>query len=289
MDRKILYYLQPVFRVFVFIFYIFLWSIPFGFITKLEVFNFSQDSLSGQLFYEFGAILMVVGALYMIFYTYQNRNFENIFISRNALLPFLKGSIIGLLLIVICSLVMYFSGNVIFTTTKILPLNIAGYLLFFILVSVFEEFTFRSFPLVVFAERYLTLISVIVNGLLFGLIHFLNPGFSLLAMINISLCGILFSAITLKYKNIWWAVGIHFGWNFTQGNILGFKVSGISQSGLIVATPKGNEIISGGTFGIEGSVICTIILLICILWMYMKVKIVPVVEIEQIGEADEEA
>ena len=156
--------------------------------------------------------------------------------------------------------------------------------MFFILVGIFEEFTFRSFPLVVFAERYLIPVSIILNGLLFGLIHFANPGFSVLAMINISLCGILFSIVTLKNRNIWWSVGIHFGWNFTQGNLLGFKVSGINQSGLIAATLKGNYLFSGGTFGIEGSLICTITLIIYITWLIVKLKIAPVVEIENNSE-----
>ncbi|MCZ4222864.1 CPBP family intramembrane glutamic endopeptidase [Pedobacter rhodius] len=286
MENKFLYYLKPIIRVVIFVLFIFLWSIPFGFLTQFEVFKFSQDSLSGQLFYEFGAVLIVTGALLMVFQTFPTRNFETVFITQNAFFPFLKGSALGLLLIGCCSLIMYLTGNVAFTETKILPLNIAGYLLFFIMAGLFEEFTFRSFPLVVFAERYSIPVSIFLNGFLFGLIHLSNPDFSMLAMLNISLCGILFSMITLLKRNIWWAVGIHFGWNFTQGNLLGFKVSGISQPGLIMATPKGNAILSGGAFGIEGSIICTFILMICVILLIIKTRIKPVLEIENNHEFD---
>ncbi|MFC4210536.1 CPBP family intramembrane glutamic endopeptidase [Pedobacter lithocola] len=279
MENKFLYYLKPILRVLIFLFFIFLWSVPFSVLFQFEIFKFSDDLFS-QLFFEFAAILIVVGALLMIFQIYPARNFETIFIKRNALIPFFRGSSIGFLLIGICATIMYFLNSVEFTSTKILPLNIAGYLLFFILVGVFEEFTFRSFPLVVFAERYLVPVTVLCNGILFGLIHYTNPGFSALAMANITLCGILFSIITLQKGNIWWAVGIHFAWNFTQGNLLGFKVSGLAQSGLIAAKPVGNPILSGGIFGIEGSAVCTIILIIYIFWLLFNQRIIPVKEIE---------
>jgi len=286
MDNKFVYYLTPILRVILFVFFIFLWSIPFGFITQFEIFKFSEESLLGQLFYESGAILMVLGALLMIFYVFPHRNLKSVFIQKDIFYPFIKGSAVGLLLIFCSAFLMYLSGNVSFNETNISPVNILGYLCFFILVAVFEEFTFRSFPLVVFAERYLVQFSILANGLLFGLVHLANPGFSVLAMINITLCGILFSMITLKKKNIWWAVGIHFGWNFSQGNLLGFKVSGIKQSGLIVSTPKGNSILSGGDFGIEGSIICTIILLIYVSWFTFRSTIDPV--IEDTGETNDD-
>lgn len=288
MENKFLYYLKPIIRLIIFVLFIFLWSIPFSLLTQFELFKLAQDSLSGQLFYEAGAILIVLGALFMVFQTYPTRNFESVFIRKDALFPFLKGSGLGLLIIGICTLIMYLSGCVEFTESKIFPLNIAGYLLFFILVGIFEEFTFRSFPLVVFAERYLIPVSILLNGLLFGLVHIANPGFSVLAMINISLSGILFSIITLAKRNIWWAVGVHFGWNFTQGNLLGFKVSGITQSGLVKATPKGHTILSGGAFGIEGSIICTIVLIVYIILLLVKTKIEPVIEMENNYEFDRE-
>ncbi|GGI25762.1 CAAX amino protease [Pedobacter mendelii] len=281
MDNKFLYYLKPILRVIIFIIFIFLWSVPFSIIFQFDIFKFSNNLLS-QLFFEFVAILIVIGALFMIFHIYPTRNFSTIFIKRKALIPFLKGSMIGFLLIGLCATIMYLLNSVQFTATRILPLHIAGYLLFFILVGVFEEFTFRSFPLVVFAERYLVPVTVLSNGILFSLIHFTNPGFSALAMTNITLCGILFSIITLQKGNIWWAVGIHFAWNFTQGNLLGFKVSGLAQSGLLAAKPIGNLMFSGGTFGIEGSAICTIILVIYIIWLLFKEKIMPVKEIEAV-------
>ncbi|MCZ4243930.1 CPBP family intramembrane glutamic endopeptidase [Pedobacter punctiformis] len=289
MENKFLYYLKPILSVFLFAFLILIWGIPFGMLDQMKVFNFPEGSFSSNLYNEVSLIIMAVGALLMIFKIFPSRNFEGVFIvNTNILSGFFKGTLIGLGLIACCTAIIYANGNVVFSKSEINPVSILAYLLFFVLVGISEEFVFRSFPLVVFSERYLISIAVVINGLLFGLIHLTNPNFSIVPMINITLSGILFSIITLQKRNIWWAVGLHFGWNFCQGTLLGFKVSGLDAPGLMVAKPIGSPLFSGGLFGAEGSLLCTVILLIYIVWLLIKGKIQPVQEIfnddEFIGE-----
>jgi membrane protease YdiL (CAAX protease family) len=99
---------------------------------------------------------------------------------------------------------------------------------------------------------------------LFALAHVGNPNFTALGLLNITLAGTLFCIYTLQKKNVSWAIGIHFGWNFTQGILLGYNVSGNEMPGAVKAMPLGSPYLSGGTFGIEGSIFCTVLL---ILWM----------------------
>ncbi|MFC3563646.1 CPBP family intramembrane glutamic endopeptidase [Pedobacter jamesrossensis] len=280
MEHKFIYLLKPILRVLVFIFYMFLWAIPVGLLTQLNIFKFPTESLSGFFFGEISFALMAIGALLMIFQTYPTRNFESVFVVKTNVLPaFLKGTAIGLALILACTALMYINGNVVFLPTKIELDSIFAYLVFFIFVGISEELVFRTFPLVVFAERYKLWFSIFINGLLFGLIHFSNPSFSVFSMINITLCGILFALVTLQKRNIWWSVGIHFGWNFCQGTLLGFKVSGINTPGLMVTRPIGDVTFSGGSFGIEGSVICTFVLILYLVWLIRKSKIEPLEEV----------
>lgn len=280
MEHKVIYYLKPIFRLLIFIFYIFLWGIPVGLLIQFNIFKFSEESLPGLFFSEISLALMAIGALLMIFQTYPTRNFESVFVvKRNILSGFLKGTGIGLALIFTCTALMYINGNVLFLPSRVELSSILIYLLFFILVGISEEFVFRTFPLVVFSERYKLWLSIFINGLLFGLIHFSNPHFSALSLINITLCGILFALITLQKRNIWWSVGIHFGWNFCQGTLLGFKVSGIDALGLMVSKPIGDITFSGGSFGIEGSVICTFVLILYIVWLIRQGKIEPLEEV----------
>ena len=280
MEHKFFYLLKPIIRLLLFVFYLFLWAIPVGFLTQLPLFKFQEGSLPSLFFSEISLTFMAIGALFMIFQTYPTRNFERVFVVKNNLLSgFLKGTGIGLALILACTGLMFINGNVDFFYTKFEVSSILSYLIFFIFVGISEEFVFRTFPLVVFAERYKIWVSIFLNGLLFGLIHISNPNFSVFAMINITLCGIVFALITLQKRNIWWSVGMHFGWNFCQGTLLGFKVSGIDATGLIVSRPVGNATFSGGNFGIEGSVICTFILVLYLVWLIRKQKVEPVEEV----------
>ena len=280
MEHKFIYLLKPIIRLLLFVFYLFLWAIPVGFLTQLPLFKFQEGSLPSLFFSEISLTFMAIGALFMIFQTYPTRNFERVFVVKNNLLPgFLKGTGIGLALILACTGLMFINGNVDFFYTKFEVSSILSYLIFFIFVGISEEFVFRTFPLVVFAERYKIWVSIFLNGLLFGLIHISNPNFSVFAMINITLCGIVFALITLQKRNIWWSVGMHFGWNFCQGTLLGFKVSGIDAPGLMVSRPVGNATFSGGNFGIEGSVICTFILVLYLVWLIRKQKVEPVEEV----------
>jgi len=280
MEHKFFYLLKPIIRLLLFVFYLFLWAIPVGFLTQLPLFKFQEGSLPSLFFSEISLTFMAIGALFMIFQTYPTRNFERVFVVKNNLLSgFLKGTGIGLALILACTGLMFINGNVDFFYTKFEVSSILSYLIFFIFVGISEEFVFRTFPLVVFAERYKIWVSIFLNGLLFGLIHISNPNFSVFAMINITLCGIVFALITLQKKNIWWSVGMHFGWNFCQGTLLGFKVSGIDAPGLMVSRPVGNATFSGGNFGIEGSVLCTFILVLYLVWLIRKQKVEPVEEV----------
>ena len=130
----------------------------------------------------------------------------------------------------------------------------------------------------VFAERYHVAVAIILSSLLFGIAHLGNESFNWLAMINITLAGILFAVFILQKDNISWGIGLHFGWNFTQGTFLGYQVSGEDSPGLLLAKPVGESYFSGANFGIESSIFCTLILLMAIVYMSYKYKIEPVYE-----------
>lgn len=290
MVEKILYYLNPLLRLFLFVIFIFLCLLPFGLITQFGFIPFPKEGLFSDLLSEGMMLLAILGALLMMFKVYPTLDFQRVFFSRkNTINGFLKGSLVGLLLMGLCAGVLYLSGHVVFTLDQLNWPLLMGYLVFFILVAVFEEVLFRTLPLFLFAERYPISLAIAINGLLFGLLHFANPGFTWLAMLNISLAGVLFAIYTLQKRNISWAIGIHFTWNFAQGIILGYKVSGTTTPSLLVAKPMGNTYLSGGLFGIEGSVVCTLILSILIIYLMVRYPIAPVEEAvwETITEEEE--
>lgn len=287
MRDKIIYYTIPILKVLLFLSLVIVCFFPTLMIFSFDFISFDEKSLITQAFYELGIALAVLGALLMTFKVLTNYDFESVFIKRKLLSGFLKGSLIGLILLLCCSGLAYLNGNVSFTLGEIsIPLFL-GYLIYYMIVACFEELLFRSFPLRVFAERYPVSLAIILCSLLFGLAHLGNDSFNWLAMLNITLAGILFAVFILQKRNISWAIGLHFGWNFTQGTLLGYQVSGTDSPGLLLAKPLGESYLSGGEFGIESSMFCTVIMLIAIAYMLFKYKIEPVYENEIDGELEE--
>jgi len=281
MNKHFLYYLAPIFKFLIFALFLIMWTFPFLLISQFNFIQLKVDSLAMDLYFEVVLILVVLGALLMIFHVLWLR-FENVFIVRKDMLPgFLKGSLIGFLLILGCSGLAFLSGNVVFSLTKINLLMVLGYALLYILVAIAEELLFRSFPLFIFAESYPVPVAILISSVFFGLAHMGNPDFTWLAMLNITLAGVLLSIFILQQKNISWAIGIHFAWNFTQGVLLGYNVSGTDSPGILLAKPIGSVYLSGGKFGIEGSIFCTGLMLIIITFMLVRYRIEPLAMTEE--------
>ncbi|MCS7285907.1 MAG: type II CAAX endopeptidase family protein [Anaerolineae bacterium] len=160
---------------------------------------------------------------------------------------------------------------------QILPLSQALQVLvlsfFFLLTAALnEELAFRGYFLQNLEEAFGTAWAVAVSSIIFSLFHFLNPHFSRLAFINIALAGVLFAVAYLLTRNLWLPTVLHFSWNYFQGPVFGFPVSGIAFPSILnLEIRSGNFILSGGAFGPEGGLSGTIATLlgIAILWLWM--------------------
>ena len=280
---------MPIFKLLLFVVFFALCFLPTPIIIQFSFVRQIENSLIAKCIVELGLCLGVIGALLMVFQLLKKYSFYDVFvIPEKSISGFLKGSLIGLCLILTCAGFTMLNGNVVFSVGNISVFSILGYVLFYVLVAVFEELLFRTFPLFVFAERYHIAVAIFLSSVLFGLAHIGNDGFTWLAMLNITLAGILFSIFTLQKWNISWAIGIHFGWNFTQGTILGYQVSGGKSPGILIAKPVGEVYLSGGKFGIESSVFCTALMIMIIAFLLIKYKIEPVNELLLEKELEEE-
>mgnify|MGYP000902493869 FL=1 len=135
-----------------------------------------------------------------------------------------------------------------------------------------EEIITRGWLMHIIGAKHNQALGFIISSILFGVLHIFNPGVSLLSILNIVLVGFLFGLYVIDTKDVWGACGLHAAWNFAQGNIYGFNVSGISSSTdtLISFTSKGTDILTGGAFGPEASIFTTIVLLIGIVALVLK-------------------
>jgi membrane protease YdiL (CAAX protease family) len=110
--------------------------------------------------------------------------------------------------------------------------------------------------------------AILVVSIGFAVVHL---AFDPVVLTNIMLVGIFFNFLTLAYESIWVASGVHAGWNMAQGQIYGIPVSGIPRDySLFDFGPAGEAsvVLSGGDFGVEGSVIAIVVLVVACVWSY---------------------
>jgi membrane protease YdiL (CAAX protease family) len=102
--------------------------------------------------------------------------------------------------------------------------------------------------------------------------HLGNANVTILSFINILLAGILLGIYYIHKRNLWLPIALHFSWNFFQGPVYGFEVSGVDISGIIIQDLQGSDTLTGGPFGFEGSLFATLLMIVAILFLHYKYK-----------------
>ncbi len=144
---------------------------------------------------------------------------------------------------------------------SVVAISMFKFLMVFILAGLFEELLLRGYAFQAFIEGSNSWIAMILLSILFSVIHMFNPNFSAGGAINIFLAGMLLSIAYIKTRALWLPTGIHFAWNWTQGPLWGMNVSGMeTKNSFLVSTPQGHELLSGGEFGAEGSLISAVVI-----------------------------
>jgi membrane protease YdiL (CAAX protease family) len=134
--------------------------------------------------------------------------------------------------------------------------------------AVGEEIVFRGVVYRILENTFGTLTALIVSSVLFGLMHSTNPGATLFTSTAIALeAGLLLGLAYSATRSLWFPIGIHFGWNFAQGGIFSAPVSGFQFKGILDFRLSGPEILTGGSFGPEASIVALLVCLFGSLWM----------------------
>lgn len=126
--------------------------------------------------------------------------------------------------------------------------------------AVSEEMLFRGVLFRWIEEFGGSWLALAVTSVLFGAAHLTNPNASIVAAIGIALeAGVMLGAAYMLTRRLWLAMGIHAGWNFTQGEIWDIPVSGLPQHGLVQAELHGSPLLTGNGFGLEASLIAIVV------------------------------
>lgn len=142
--------------------------------------------------------------------------------------------------------------------------DLLGALMFFLLVAVTEEVMLRGFVLGrMLSEGMNRFVALLLSSALFSAMHLFNPNFAFLPFVNILLAGCLLGASFLYTRNLCFPIVLHWFWNWLQGPVLGYEVSGTDcGQTLLTLRLKGSDLLTGGSFGFEGSLLCTVLLVV---------------------------
>lgn len=236
----------------------------------------------------------IIGGLFYFFIRFvDQRGFKDVGLSINTL--WIKEFIIGTtttgLIMSGIFLTQLISGDIeiigvgwesISNTSWFLPVIV--FFIQMLSVGFYEEVVFRGYiipnlkeGLTLFKVRpsQATIAAVILSSGVFGFAHLGNPNATIFATLNIVLAGVMLSIPLILTGRLALSIGLHFGWNFFQGGIFGFRVSGQSiRHSVIQIKQGGNELWTGGSFGPEGGAIGVmgVLFLIAVILVYVWKK-----------------
>ena len=137
-----------------------------------------------------------------------------------------------------------------------------------IIPGILEEIFFRGILFRWIEEWAGSWAALIVTAALFGGAHILNPNATWFSSFAIALeAGLLLGGAYMLTRSLWMPIGLHAAWNFVQGAIWDVPVSGLDEQGLVEARLSGPELLSGGAFGLEASIIAMIMATAVGVWL----------------------
>lgn len=255
--------LTPIFLLI--IVYSFLQGILFEYVFKNIV---GYNILSVLCSYIFPAVILLFSVKYFEKTTFDYFGFSK----ENNLLAIKSGLGLAIFSVVGIVVILLISNNISLTLSKDLKIGIIIILIILVLIQGFlEEVVFRGYLMTRLAAKKGKWIAIILSSLFYIVFRMSNPTTSKLDLINIFLISIVMSLLYWYFDNILVIAIFHAFWNCISGVIFGFNISGIrvSDSIFTVEAISDKQILIGGSYGIEGSIIATVFFAILGLLVYM--------------------
>ncbi len=163
----------------------------------------------------------------------------------------------------------------------------------FIFAALAEEALFRGYPLQTMTRAGLIGLGVLITSFAFAGLHFGNPNLKQgLPYLNLVLAGVWLAIAYLRTRSLWFPLGIHWAWNWALGSLFGLPVSGITDlapNPLLHGTDLGPPWLTGGTFGIEGGLACTITLIVSTIFIWRTSLVFPTAEMKTLTSQENPA
>lgn len=185
------------------------------------------------------------------------------FQTKNRLKDFIAGILIGAIIMASGYAILLSLEEIHFERILFDIKEITISILLFIMVAIAEEVLFRGYILKNLMVSFNKYVALIVSSILFALLHGFNPNIDLFSLTNLFLCGILLGLSYIYTKNLWFPIALHLSWNLFQ-SLFGFNVSGQDFYSLVEFNIIENNLLNGGAFGFEGSILSILFQLVVI-------------------------
>lgn len=188
----------------------------------------------------------------------------------------LRGAGAALLMITVCVLVPVIVGGATLawrgpeldtSALGFIALMLCG----FLLQGSTEEIVTRGYLTQIIAARWGLTAAVIAQAVLFSAIHGANPGMGAMPVINLVLFAVFATMLTLADGSLWGVCAFHGVWNWAQGGLYGVAVSGSNVGESVFGytpTPGSHALLTGGDFGLEGSLVTTALYAAAAFWAW---------------------
>lgn len=201
----------------------------------------------------------------------------------------LVGSLIGIASLALATAIATAGGGLSFTISgRAALLQVGQTLIFsallFILAALAEEALFRGYPLQTLTRANLAWLAVLLTSVPFAAVHLKNPNVaSGFTFINTALAGVWLAVAYLRTRSLWFPLGVHWAWNWALGSLFGLPVSGINDLAphpLLHGADLGPAWLTGGSYGIEGGLACTITLIVSTIFIWRTRLVCPTTEMK---------
>lgn len=240
-------------------------------VAIIAVMDYSIEPRPSLLLSRTIGVLLAAGAILLLGRTIQRKTLDEIGISLRGAAPLiLQGALIGIIMTGIVIGVMMLMGWYQVVGVNIDALAIGRALTVFFLVALFEELLFRGLLFWQLDNVFGSWLALLITSAFFGATHLGNANATLWTGLAVAIGGLSLGAAYLMTCNVWVAVGLHWMWNFLQGPIFGFSVSGNTTYKMLTANVNGPALWTGGSFGAEAglpALIAATLASVAMLWI----------------------
>ena len=230
----------------------------------------SQDYVADAIF-RVTLLTAALGAGYLCARLFEGLPWRSLGLTFHArwLGDLLVGCVIGFVALAVAVGIATAAGGLSFTfggSGLIVPTirSLVGSAVLLFVAALAEEALFRGYVLQTLTRAQLALLGVLLTSVPFAFAHLSNPNVVPgVTFANTALAGIWLAAAYLRTRSLWFPLGVHWAWNWALGAFFGLPISGktLVSNPVFTGTDVGPAWITGGSYGIEGGVACTIALL----------------------------